>query len=135
VGFSRTVYQEKGSMAHIFVVDDDPDVVATITDAFLMFGHSVTSAKNGVQALEMFHNNYFDIAIIDVEMPLMNGLELTRELKKFRESFPIVLITGYSHLYQPQDVLSLDVEAFLKKPLNLQNLVSIVEQILSRPGA
>ncbi len=119
-------------MAQILVVEDDPMVQETITDALMMFGHTIITAENGMQALQRFDRDYYDVAVVDVEMPQMNGFAFTRAVKNIQPDFPVILITGYSHLYRPQDVLSLDVEAFLKKPLNLQELLRIVEGILIR---
>jgi DNA-binding NtrC family response regulator len=119
-------------MSKILIVDDDRDLLDTLAEAFIYTGHNVTGAENGLIALEIYKHNIFEIAIVDVELPEMNGLELTAEIKKLNKNFPIVLITGYSHLYKPQDVLKLDVEAFLRKPLNIPELISIIEQIVSR---
>ncbi len=119
-------------MINLLIVDDERDIRDTLSDAFVAFGHQVTTAENGLEALEMFKNGDFDAALIDVELPGMNGFELTAEIKNLEQNFPIVLITGYAHLYRPQDVLSLDVEAFLRKPLNITELISIIKQIVSR---
>jgi len=130
--FSSSRNKSGENMAHVLVVEDDLQVQETLVEAFMLFGHTVISAENGVQALQVFGEGYYDIAIVDVEMPVMDGLALTRAIKNIQDDFPIILITGFSHLYRPQDVLSLDVEAFLKKPLNLQGLLKIVEGILVR---
>lgn len=118
-------------MINLLIVDDDYDVRQTLSDAFMAVGHTVSVAANGLQALEMFKNSSPDAAIVDVELPEMNGFELTREMKKIQPEFPIILITGYSHLYRPQDVLKLNVEAFLRKPLNISELISLINKILS----
>lgn len=117
-------------MAKLLIVDDDHDLLQTLTDAFVMFGFEVTPTGNGRQALEFFKQGGFDLAILDVELPDLNGFEITKEIKKRQPNFPVILITAYSHLYRPKDVLQLNVEAFLKKPLNIQDLVNIVRQIL-----
>lgn len=119
-------------MTRLLIVDDDRDLLDTLKEAFVMNGYLVTTAVNGLEALAIFKEGDFDLAIFDVELPEMNGFDLTREVKKINPNFPVVLITGYSHLYQPQDVLSLDVEAFLKKPLNISELISIIDKIVLR---
>ncbi len=117
-------------MAHILLVDDDYDVLELLTDTLISVGHLVTTTVNGLQAYQSFSQGSFDLAIVDVEMPEMNGLEFTAKVREEAPDFPVILITGYSHLYRPEDVLSLDVEAFLKKPLNLPDLIKIVDRIL-----
>lgn len=119
-------------MIKILLVDDEQDVLDMLADAFIVVGNQVTKSGDGMEALEIFKTGDFDIAILDVELPEMSGFELTAEIKKIKPDFPVVLITGYSHLYRPQDVLSLDVEAFLKKPINIPELISIINQIIAR---
>lgn len=119
-------------MVNLLIVDDEKDLLDTLADAFITVGNNVTKSGNGLEALEFFKHGNFDLAILDVELPEMNGFDLTKEIKKINKNFPVILITGYSHLYRPQDVLRLDVEAFLKKPLNIIDLISIVNQIISR---
>ncbi len=119
-------------MIRLLIVDDDRDLRDTLAEAFVHFGHRVTAAENGLVALEIFKQGNLDIALVDVELPEMNGFDLTREIKEIQPDFPVVLITGYSHLYRPQDVLSLDVEAFLRKPLNIPELIKIMNQIVTR---
>ncbi len=119
-------------MTRLLIVDDDFDLLNTLKDAFVMSGFMVTTASNGQEALAIFRNGQFDIAIFDVELPEMNGFQLTEQVKALRPDLPVVLITGYSHLYRPQDVLSLDVEAFLKKPLNIPEFIQIINNIARR---
>ncbi len=119
-------------MAHLLIADDDTDLLNTLSEALVFYGHTVSQARNGFEALDLFHNRQPDLGIIDVEMPGMTGLELTRTLKEEKPQFPVILITGFSHLYRPEDIFQLDIEAFLRKPLNLKELAEIVDQVLAR---
>ncbi len=120
-------------MHRILIVDDDLDLLDTLKDAFVAFGYQVTTAQNGQQAWDYFCNEPYDIVLMDVEMPHMNGMEAARKVKGRQPDVPIILMTAYSHLYQPAEVLSLDIEAFLRKPLNIQELLEVVEKILGQP--
>lgn len=119
-------------MAHLLIADDDADLLDTLSEALIFYGHTVTRAKNGFEALDIFRTRQPALAIIDVEMPGMTGLELTRTLKQENPDFPVILITGFSHLYRPEEIFQLDIEAFLRKPLNLKELAEIVEQVLAK---
>ncbi len=119
-------------MAQILIVEDDLASQEVLIDAMMVFGHTVIAADNGAQGLQYYQNNYFDLAIVDMEMPVMNGLELIRAIRANDEDFPIIAITGYSHIYLAKEVLTLNVEAFLKKPLNLKELAELVERIVNR---
>ncbi|MFZ0389975.1 MAG: response regulator [Calditrichia bacterium] len=120
-------------MAHLLVVDDEQDIRDLLCETFMSVGHRVTTAENGLLAQEFFSRHSYDAAVVDVEMPEMNGLDLTKFMKEKNPDFPVVLITGYSHLYRPQDVLRLNVEAFLRKPINLNELINVINQITRKP--
>lgn len=119
-------------MARLLIVDDDSDIREMFFEFFDQRGHTVMTARDGVEGYELYKKGKFDLAIVDVDMPRMNGLELTRKIKAENEEFPIILLTAYSHLYNPADVLLLGVEAFLKKPVDIRQLVNIIEQTLKK---
>ena len=119
-------------MAQILVAEDDMMQQETIVDVFMIYGHTVITASNGAQAWQLYQQNLYDLAVVDMEMPVMNGLDLIKTIRQADADFPIIAITAYSHLYRPVDVLSLNVEAFLKKPLNISDLGQIVERIMTR---
>ncbi|HFB68000.1 MAG TPA: response regulator [Calditrichae bacterium] len=116
-------------MYRILIADDDRDLLDTLRDAFIAFGYQVTTAENGQQAWDFFRTEPYDIVLLDVEMPFLNGMEAAKRMKQRRPEVPVILMTAYSHLYHPEDVLSLDIEAFLRKPLNIQELLEVVEKI------
>ncbi len=119
-------------MYRILIADDDKDLLDTLKDAFIVFGYQVTTAENGQQAVDFFNNEIYDLVLLDVEMPFLSGMEAARRMKHHRPEVPIILMTAYSHLYKPAEVLSLDIEAFLRKPINIQELLQIVEKILGQ---
>jgi len=116
-------------MYRILIADDDRDLLDTLRDAFIAFGYQVTTAENGQQAWDFFCTEPYDIVLLDVEMPFLNGMEAAKRMKQRRPEVPVILMTAYSHLYRPEDVLSLDIDAFLRKPLNIQELLEVVEKI------
>ncbi len=119
-------------MYRILIADDDHDLLGTLKDAFIMAGYQVTTAENGQQAWDFFCTTCFDLVLLDVEMPFLNGMEVARRIKERRKDIPVVLMTAYSHLYKPAEVLSLDIDAFLRKPLNIQELLEVAEKILGQ---
>ena len=64
-------------MAHVLVVEDDLQVQETLVEAFMLFGHTVISAENGAQALQIFGEGYYDIAIVDVDHGIFPPLSPT----------------------------------------------------------
>lgn len=117
-------------MARILVVDDDMDIREMLREILDQLGHVVLVARDGVEGFSLFQKARADLGIFDVDMPRMNGLDLTKKIKEIAPDFPIILITAYSHLYNPTDVLMLGVEAFLRKPMNVKQLVEVIEKVL-----
>jgi len=70
------------------------------------------TANDDVDGYELLKRDIFDLAVIDVDMPRRNGIDLTWDIKSAMADFPVVLITAYAHLYNASEILLLGVEAF-----------------------
>ncbi len=116
-------------MAKILVVDDDFEIRELLKDILVNSGNIVITAEDGVAGYEAWKRDIFDLAVIDVDMPRKNGIDLAKEIKTVHSAFPIILITAYAHLYNPSEILLMGIEAFLRKPLDLENLLSIIEKL------
>ena len=83
----------------------------------------VTSmAHNGKEALEMFRQEPADIVVTDVEMPLMNGLDLLEEIRKISPRTRFLILSGYDEFEYARKALKLDVEEYILKPINEEQL-------------
>ncbi len=82
----------------------------------------VSMAHNGQEALEMFRRNPVDIVVTDVEMPLMNGLELVEEIRKISPKTRCLILSGYEEFEYARAALKLDVEEYILKPINEEQL-------------
>jgi two-component system response regulator YesN len=69
----------------------------------------------------------FHMAIVDLDMPRMNGLDFTRAVKKERPNFPVMMITAYAQFYSPGEILGAGVDAFLQKPVDFGRLQKAIE--------
>ncbi|MBI3586931.1 MAG: response regulator [Ignavibacteriales bacterium] len=118
---------KKGST--ILIVDDDEVFRQLLIDALGERGYKLLETSSSEIVLEMLEKQKPDMAIIDVDLPTMNGIELTKAIKEQHPQFPIVMITGYAALYSPADVLATGVEAFLQKPITMDKLMSIIAQL------
>lgn len=80
----------------ILIVDDEPDVCKTL-EKFLVFeGFQVLTATSGPQALELLDSHKVHLALLDIKMPGMNGIEVLQRLKKIDVSIQVIIMTGYS---------------------------------------
>lgn len=118
-------------MKQILVVDDQPEV-REILDYYLTFkGFEIIQADNGQSALEQFHLHQPDAAIVDVKMPIMNGLQFSKQILSEYVKFPIIIITGYIKEYSKEDFFNLGVKAVMTKPLDLNELNLKLQEILA----
>lgn len=132
---------------NILVVDDSPSILALLRSYLLAQGHAVASADDGEQALAMFDRIAPDLVLMDVVMPGLDGIEVTRRLRESSGSrwVPIILLSALS---TEQDVvrgLEAGADDYLSKPINLavmqakirsfQRIVRMQGEILEQSGA
>ena len=116
--------------AHLLLVDDDPNTLASLSRAFRLAGHEATVCDNGGRALELLRTESFDLILSDVVMPGKSGLELLEDLKKAGVKTPIVLISGQANIEMAVRATKLGALDFLEKPLSTDKLLVTVENAL-----
>jgi len=112
--------------ARILIVDDDVEILETISDILEAKGYIVVTARSGSKAIEQIEQTPFDIALIDIIMPGMNGIQLYREIKRINPETKVIMMTGYSVEDLVLKVIAEGAWKVLYKPLNLTELVQLV---------
>jgi CheY-like chemotaxis protein len=112
----------------ILLVDDQPSVREAISLLLSLDEHTVIEAGNGVEALDVFGREQFDLVITDFEMPNMKGNELARRIKQLSPAQPIVMITAYAERLGDSNN---PVDALLNKPFQLEDLRRAMAELLS----
>lgn len=126
-------------MARIMVVDDDPDLVESVTMILEKRGHEVIAAYDGVECLEKLKSSRPDAIILDVMMPNKDGYEVCKELKgnpEYRE-IPILLLTAVvskipTTTYTYRDGMETEADDYVDKPVEPAELVRLVERLLQK---
>ena len=113
----------------ILVVDDDPQVRATIGHALTSLGYAVCEAADGEAALELVRSEPLSLVILDYIMPGMDGAEVAREIAQLDENLPIIFSTGHSALRALRTAAGEDV-SILEKPFTLDELDELVRERL-----
>jgi DNA-binding NtrC family response regulator len=119
----------------ILVVDDD-EIIRDLLINFLKFsGYEGIGAINGQKALEEFlaineTEDAFDLIITDIHMPLMNGFQLLRAIKKIDSEMPVVFITGFAHFRRFFADKTARADGFLEKPFSLESIDNLVTRLL-----
>jgi DNA-binding NtrC family response regulator len=116
--------------AHLLLVDDDPNTLASLSRAFRLAGHEATVCDNAARAVELLRTESFDLILSDVVMPGRSGLELLEDLKKAGVKTPIVLISGQANIEMAVKATKLGALDFLEKPLSTDKLLLTVENAL-----
>jgi two-component system, NtrC family, nitrogen regulation response regulator NtrX len=116
--------------AHLLLVDDDPNTLASLSRAFRLAGHEATVCDNAPRALELLRSEPFDLILSDVVMPGKSGLELLEDLKTTGVKTPIVLISGQANVEMAVKATKLGALDFLEKPLSTDKLLVTVENAL-----
>jgi DNA-binding NtrC family response regulator len=116
--------------AHLLLVDDDPNTLASLSRAFRLAGHEATVCDNAPRALELLRTETFDLILSDVVMPGKSGIELLEDLKHAGLKTPIVLISGQANVEMAVKATKLGALDFLEKPLSTEKLLVTVENAL-----
>jgi twitching motility two-component system response regulator PilH len=121
-------------MSTVLVVEDSPPQREMITTLLKDNGLSVSSANDGVEALEQIQNMLPDIVVLDIVMPRMNGYELCRRLKdnpKTKE-MPVVMCSTKGEEFDRYWGMRQGADAYISKPFQPQELVGTVRQLLRK---
>jgi len=117
----------------IVLADDDPDMVEFMTLPLTKRGYDIAVGRNGEEALDLVRHHRPDLVILDVCMPLVDGLEACERLKNDSrlKDIPVMLITATASLLPPPDILyALQVEDYLIKPFPVRVLVEKIELLI-----
>lgn len=116
-----------GEKPRILFVDDNISLLTTTAMILKYKGYSITTAKNGTDALQLFREGDFRIVFLDVRMPEMNGIEVYKELKKIDPDVFVILMTAYSDKDLIEVGFKAGVHTVLHKPLEMDDVIAIIE--------
>ena len=121
---------QQGLEPTILVVDDNKGVLEFLLLLLSKHGLSVIGASSGSKCLDIVKSQPVDLIILDVMMPLMDGLEVCQELKKIAPAIPIILLTARDDMITRAAAMDLGVSEFVAKPVNNQDLLNRVRMQL-----
>jgi DNA-binding NtrC family response regulator len=113
----------------ILVVDDDEDTCQNLADIFSDLGYRVETAPNGSSAMDKIRRDDFDIALLDLMMPGMDGLLLYQAIHKLCPETVAFLITGEPHHPRAAECLQAGFRSVIPKPLDISPLASLLAEI------
>jgi DNA-binding NtrC family response regulator len=116
--------------AHLLIVDDEANTLASLARAFRLAGHEATVCDNAAKALELAKAQNFDLILSDVVMPGRDGLTLLEELKQHGVTAPVVMMSGQAHIEMAVKATRLGALDFLEKPISTDKLLLTVDNAL-----
>lgn len=116
---------------HILVVDDKPSVLTSVSNILTEQGHTFETASNGLAALEKAHSNTYDLFIIDHLMPVMNGLQLSKNLNQDTtlKTKPIIFMTTQGKSVVEKSSTAYCFAAIIEKPIVKMQLCDLINNI------
>lgn len=119
-------------MVRILVVDDDRSTRKLFSEIFAAEGYDVVSAANGIEALECMDREQIHLAVVDVMMPEMDGLEFTKMLRQANENLPILMVSAKALSSDIKAGLRAGSDDYMTKPIDPEEMVLRVKALLRR---
>ena len=114
----------------ILVLEDEAHIRTMLVDALAGAGYRVESATDGLTGLARFQGEDFDVVLTDLSLPECSGLDVARSVKRMRPETPVVLITGWGHLLDPERLRDRGVDLMLVKPFRLERVLAVLGDAL-----
>jgi two-component system response regulator HydG len=116
----------------ILVADDNHEFCQNMADILGMAGHEVICADDGFRAMESVKHDGFDLVIMDVKMPVMNGVEAFMKIREIRMDMPVIMMSAYAVEDLVKEALREGAFGFLKKPLEFTDLDKLIENAIGK---
>lgn len=116
----------------VLVVDDEPDFLETIVKRLKRRNIDVTGVDSGKAALELLESEQFDVVILDVRMPGMDGIETLKEMKVKRPLMEVIMLTGHASVESGMQGMRLGAFDYVMKPASIDELLEKIRQAHER---
>lgn len=114
----------------VLIVDDEVDLRTLLGDVLQVAGYEVSTAGDGLEALEILKTEEFDAALLDVQMPNMNGIQVLRHITEHYPKMKSIVLTGYADLNHAAEARRYGAVDFISKPYTLEDIVGALERSL-----
>ena len=117
--------------AMILVVDDEENAREGLSKILTKEGYRIETAANGKEAVDALKHRSFDLVITDMRMPLMDGFEVLREIKKMKESVGVIMITAYGEVESYLEAMDMGAFEYINKPVRVNELKKVIIKVLA----
>jgi DNA-binding NtrC family response regulator len=116
-----------GENARIIIVDDDEGIRETLAAILQEEGYRVDTAESGKEAIEKTNAKFYDLALIDIRLPDIEGIDLLKEIKETVPKIRKIIITGYPTLQNAIEAVNRGADAYVLKPFDMGKVLRIIK--------
>ncbi len=116
----------------VLVVDDEEDFATAVANRLRRRGYSASAVFAGRDALRLVQETQYDVMVLDLKMPGMDGAEVLREVRRIDPHLEVVVLTGHSTVQTGIEGRQLGASDFLQKPLPIEHLCTVLEAVATR---
>jgi len=124
--------QKQGKKPSILVIDDDEDIRKVLSEILKDNGYNADSAETGGEAIRKAEEKFYNLALIDIKLPDMNGVELLTKIKETKPKMRKIIITGYPTLKNAVEALNRGADAYIMKPLDIEKVLATIKEQLQK---
>jgi len=129
-----TTEGQVSSSINILVVDDDKDVCEYLQDFLTTDGYAVTCVNDPTQALDALREHEFHVAVLDLMMPKLSGIDLLGQIRKADDDIAVIILTGYPSLESATASIEHEVSAYIRKPFSIDEFREALSRIAKKKG-
>lgn len=118
--------------ASVLVVDDDAGIRKTLSKILEKEGYLVETVENGQEAIKASNKRFFNVALIDIRLPDMEGTRLLERLKEHEPKMVKIIITGYASLQNAIEAVNKGADGYVLKPFDATELLAMIEKHLEK---
>jgi len=116
--------------ASILIVDDNEGILETLSAILEEKGYHTDTAKNGTEAIEKSKTSFYNVALLDIKLPDIEGTKLLTKIEETSPRMIKIMITGYASLENAVEALNLGADAYIMKPVDPENLLKVINEKL-----
>lgn len=117
---------------NVLIVDDEEDFRETLVKRLQKRRLNVFGAESGQRALDLMNTLFFDVVVLDVKMPGLDGIDTLREMKKKNPLMEVILLTGHASMESGVEGMNLGAFDYVMKPVNIDDLMEMIRQAYER---
>lgn len=118
----------------ILLVDDEANLRTVFSDVLKRAGYRVKTVEDGHKAIKEVEQNTYNLALVDLRMPKMDGIEVLENIKKRKPELPVIIYTGYGSITTAVEAMRKGASDYLNKPFSPEELKLAIKKVLEQKG-